>query len=139
MAIINFNAVTLKTARSNAILTAIGNYAVVNIYTGAPPADASVAPTGTQLASLACSAVFGTLIPGVSGGAAPYLIANAIASANGIATGTPGYARVQTSGGVGVVDLDCGATGSGAAVIMTPDTITAGAPVNITSLAITES
>lgn len=136
MAICNLNNVTVKTNRSTQILNAIGTSGLVKFYTGSPPADASVTATGTLLATLTCSSTFGTVTTGVSGGASAYLTANAITSANGVATGTPGYARICTSAGVGVVDLDCGT--SGTSVIMTPDTITNGAPVNITSCVITE-
>ena len=138
MAIIKLNNVTVKTSRATAINTAVGASGNLLFYSGSPPADASVAATGTLLATLPCSATFGVVTTGVSGGASPYLTANAITSANGVATGTPGYARLATSAGVGVVDLDVGATGSGASVIMTPDTITAGAPVSVTSCVITE-
>jgi len=136
MAICNLNNVTVKTNRSTQILNAIGTSGLIKFYTGSPPADASVAATGTLLATLTCSSTFGTVTTGVSGGASAYLTANAITSANGVATGTPGYARICTSGGTGVVDLDCGT--SGTSVIMTPDTITNGAPVNVTSCVITE-
>ncbi len=136
MAVCSFNAVTVKSARASAILTAIGSSGLIKFYTGSPPADASVTPAGTLLATLSCSATFGTVTNGVSGGASAYLTANAITSANGVATGTPGFARICTSAGVGVVDLDCGT--SGTSVIMTPDTITSGAPVNVTSCVITE-
>ncbi len=138
MAICNLDPVTLQTNRSTQIDTAIGASGLLKFYTGANPADPSVAATGTLLATLTCSATFGVVTAGVSGGAAAYLTANAITSANGVATGTPGYARLETSAGAGVVDLDVGASGSGASVIMTPDTITSGAPVNVTSLVITE-
>jgi hypothetical protein len=138
MAYCNFEPVALKTARCNAILSAIGASGLIKIYSGAPPADPSVAATGTLLVTLACSATFGVVTAGVSGGAAPYLTANPITSASGIATGIPGYARIETSAGVGVVDLDCGATGSGASVIITPNQVTTGAPVNVTSLIISE-
>ena len=136
MAICNLDPVSLQTSRSTAINTAIGTSGVIKFYTGSPPADPSVAATGTLLATLACSATFGVVTAGVSGGAAAVLTANAITSANGVATGTPGYARIETSAGAGVVDLDVGS--SGTSIIMTPDTITSGAPVNITSLTITE-
>ncbi len=136
--IANFNNVTVNTARANAILTAIGTSGLIAFYTGSPPNDASVTATGTLLATLSCSATFGVVTAGVSGGAAPYLTANAITTANGVATGTPGYARIMTSASVGVLDLDCGATGSGASVIVTPDTITSGAPVSVSSCVITE-
>ena len=136
MAICNLDPVYLQTSRSTAINTAIGTSGVIKFYTGAPPADPSVAATGTLLATLTCSSTFGVVTAGVSGGAAAVLTANAITSANGVATGTPGYARIETSAGAGVVDLDVGS--SGTSIIMTPDTITSGAPVNITSLTITE-
>jgi hypothetical protein len=138
MALCSLNNTTVKNARSNAILSAIGTSGLVKFFTGSPPSDASVAATGTLLATLTCSSTFGTVSAGTSGGAAPALTANAITSANGVATGTPGYARIETSAGVGVCDLDVGASGSGASVIMTPDAITSGSPVNITSLVITE-
>ena len=136
MAICNFNAVTVKTARSTAINTAVGTSGVIKFYTGSPPSDASVTATGTLLATLNCSSTFGVVTTGVSGGASAYLTANPITSATGVANGTPGYARVQTSAGVGVVDLDCGV--SGASIILNPNSITTGQPVVISSLVITE-
>ena len=136
MAICNLDPVSLQTSRSTAINNAIGTSGAIKFYTGAPPADPSVAATGTLLATLTCSSTFGVVTAGVSGGAAAVLTANAITSANGVATGTPGYARIETSAGAGVVDLDVGS--SGTSISMTPDTITSGAPVNVTSLTITE-
>lgn len=138
MAICNFNAVTLKTARSTAILTAIGTSGLLKIYSGSSPADASVAATGTLLATLPLSATAGTVTTGVSGGASAILTLNTVTSANGVATGTAGYGRITTSAGVGVVDLDVGASGSGCSIIMTPTTVTTGAPVSVTSGTITE-
>ena len=134
-----FNAVTVKTGRSSVILSDVGSGATIKFYTGVAPNDASVAVTGTLLATLACSYPFGTVTSGISGGANPYLTASPISSGLGIATATPGFARIWTSGSVGVVDLDCTAAGgSGAIIHFTPDTITSGAPVSITSLVITE-
>ncbi len=139
MAICRFNVVNVQNSRSAAVNSAVGTSGLLKFYSGSPPADPSVTATGTLLATLACSATFGTVTAGVSGGAAAYLTAGAITSANGVATGTPGYCRVTTSAGVGVVDLDVTASGGGGSVIMTPDTITSGAPVNVTSLVITEA
>lgn len=138
--ICNFNNVTVKTGRSTVILTDAGSGATLKFYTGAPPIDASVAVTGTLLATLPCSNPFGTVTAGISGGADPVLTAGAITSGLGVATGTPGFARLTTSGSVGVVDLDCGASGGSGtfSIYMTPDTITSGAPVMVTSLTITE-
>ncbi len=146
MSVCNFNNVTLKTSRSTDILNAVGASGNMLFYSGAPPADASVAATGTLLATLPCSATFGVVTPGVSGGAKPYLTANAITTANGVATGTPGYARIQTSGGVGVVDLDVGVavasafTGSIAGTVMTVTAVSTGTVVtgtNVTGTGVT--
>lgn len=135
----NYNTVTVQSARATATNTAVGTSGLLNFYTGTKPADASVTATGTLLASGTCASTFGTVTNGVSGGASAYLTAGAITMSNGVATGTPGYVRVSTSAGVGVVDLDCGATGSGASVIVTPNTITSGAPVSVSSCVITEA
>ena len=139
MTIVNYNVVTAQNSRSAATNSAVGANGLIKFYSGTIPADASVAATGALLATLACSATFGTVTAGVSGGAAAYLTAGSITTANGVATGTPGYARVTNSAGVGVVDLDAGASGSGASVIVTPNTITSGAPVAVSSLVITEA
>jgi hypothetical protein len=135
MGICNFSKPGVQTARVTAINTAIGANGLIKFYSGVPPVDPSVAATGTLLATLACAATFGTVTAGVSGGADAKLTANAIASAEGVATGTPGYARITTSAGVGVVDLDVGVADT--SIIITPGTITAGAPVNVSSLTIT--
>lgn len=137
MGVCNFSTTGVQTTRNAAISTAVGTSGIGDFRTGAPPADASVTATGTLLSTHTFSATFGVGTAGVSGGAAAYTTANAIASANGVATGTPGYFRVRTSGGVGVVDLDVGVSGSGASVIINPGTITSGAPVSISSLVIT--
>lgn len=133
-----FNPVVTQKARIDAAETQIGTGAGMEVRSGSPPADPSVTATGTLLASPTPSSTFGTTTAGVSGGAAAFLAAAAIGTVNGVATGTPGYLRIKNSSGVGIVDLDIGATGSGAAVIMTPATVTNGAPVNISSLTITE-
>jgi hypothetical protein len=137
--LVNYNVVTAQSARAAAINTLIGSGGLVDFYTGSFPADPSVTATGTHLATGTCASPFGTVTNGVSGGAAAYLTAGAITVGNGLSTGTPGYMRISTSAGVGVIDLSCGATGSGAAVIVTPNTITSGAPVTISSCVITEA
>lgn len=139
MAVCKFNVVVTQKARADALLTQIGTSAVLKFYSGSPPADPSVTATGTLLATLNAPTTFGTTAAGTSGGASAVLTANAITTANGVANGTPGYCRIQTSGGVGVCDLDVTASGGGGSVIMTPNTITSGAPVSVTSLTITEA
>ena len=138
MAILHLNEVTVGTAYCTQLNTSAGTGASFLFYTGALPADASVTATGTLLATLTLGAVaLGTVTTGISGGAKGFITCNLPSSANGVATGTPGYMRIQTSGAVGVVDLDVTASGGGGSVIMTPNTITSGAPVSLTSCVIT--
>ncbi len=139
MAILRLNRVTVSTDYVNNILTRAGNGALFLFYSGAPPNDASMAATGTLLGTLTLGSTtaLGTVTTGVSNGAAPVLTFNLPPQANGVATGTPGYVRVASSSSVGVIDLDVTASGGGGSVIMTPDTITSGAPFSITSGSVT--
>lgn len=124
---------TMKTTRNTSILTAIGASGVIRIYTGTPPTDPSVTATGTLLVTLPCSSTFG-----VVAGTPATLTANAITAANAVATGTAGYARIETSAFAGVVDLDVTATGGGGSVQLATTSITTGLSVSLTSLTIAE-
>ena len=85
------------TTRNNMLTqlnTAIGTSALLEIFTGAPPANCAAAATGTLLGTFTCNAGgFGT----VSGGV---LTVSAIANVTAGATGIAGYFRVLDSGGV---------------------------------------
>ena len=81
---------THRTNDMTDLVTALGSTAYLLIYTGAPPVNCGTAASGTLLASLPCSATFGTVTSGV-------LTANAITSAAAAATGTAGYWRLCTS------------------------------------------
>lgn len=119
----------LRNARLDEISTAIGNAGLLRIYDGARPATGGAATT--LLAELTCGTPFA---PAASGGV---LTANAItddASAN--ATGTATWARLTTSGGTFVVDMDVGTAGP-AELILNTTSIVSGAPVEVTSLVIT--
>lgn len=120
---------TLKTTRATAISTSIGASGNILVYSGTQPSDPSQTAVGTLLVTLPCSATFGTATSGV-------LTANAITQANAVATGTAGWARIATSGGSGIVDLDVGT--SGTSVIINTTAIVSGGPVQCTSLTITE-
>ena len=119
-----------KQARATALNTAIGANATIKIYTGVQPANPDAAVTGTLLATLTCgSAGFGTASAGV-------ITAAAITQANAVASGTAGYARIATSGGTAIMDVDVGT--AGASVIMNTTAIVSGGPVQITSLTVSE-
>lgn len=122
----------LRQTRAGTINTRAGANAIIRIFSGAQPADADTAASGTQLAQLTCGATFGTAsTEGV-------LTANAITQdSSADATGTAGWFRVLASDGTTVVfDGSCGT--SGAEMIMPTTSITAGQPVQISSLVITE-
>ena len=65
------------------------------------------------------------------------LLFNAITTGTAVATGTAGYARIATSGGVGVVDLDVNTSGS--SVIITSTAVVSGGSVSVTSAAFVEA
>lgn len=119
-----------KQARASALNTALGANATIRIYSGNAPATPDTAPTGTLLVTLTGNASgFGTATNGV-------ITASAITQANAVATGTAGYARLATSGGTAILDVDVGT--SGASVNMNTTAIVSGGPVQITSLTISE-
>lgn len=73
----------------------------VNLYTGAPPASADAAPTGTLLVSIALpTPAFGSPVAGL-------LTANAVTPGTVAASGTVGYARcVSATDGGGLSTTD---------------------------------
>lgn len=123
-------AVATKTSRAAAISAALGAGGQLLIYTGAAPANPDTAATGTLLATLPCTNPFGTASSGV-------LTANAITQANAVASGTAGWARLQTSGGLGIVDMDVGT--SSASLVLNTVNVVASGPVQVTSLVLTEA
>jgi hypothetical protein len=125
-----------RNARLDALTSALGTAAFLEIFTGSPPGKTTGtfnADSGTKLASLACS---NPVAPGSSGGVLTF---SAITSATGLASGTPGYGRFKTAAsGVAstvVIELDAG-VGSGS--LNFSSTIASGGTVSITSATITE-
>lgn len=96
-----------KQAIAAAENTAIGASATLKFYTGAMPATTETAVSGTLIATLTTSATaFGT----VSGGV--ITIAELPETITCVAAGTIGYARLATSGGTAMYDLDVGTSGA---------------------------
>lgn len=69
----------------------------------------------------------------------PVMIANAIAQANAVADGVAGYARVTTSAGAGIIDLDVTGPGGGGSVVINTVNIVTGGPVQCTSFVLAET
>lgn len=126
-------AVAQRNSRLDSLVNAIGNAAQIRIFTTPRPANVAAAETGTLLAELTGGSPFA---PAASSGAAT---ANAItqdASANN--TGTAAWARIRTSGGTAVMDIDVTATGGGGELELVTTSIVTGQPVQITALTLTE-
>ncbi len=126
--------VSLKDAQQDAITTKLGASALLEIYSGAQPANPDVAVTSqVLLATLTCS---GTFAPAASGGV---LTLNAIA--NGTGSGAAGggttatWFRLTTSGATAHIDGSVGT--AGADLNLTGTSISTGVPVSVTSFTLT--
>jgi len=109
---------------------------VLDVRTGAQPADPDTTATGTLLATLTFSdPAFGAASDGAPGG---LLTASAITQdSSADATGTAGYFRIRATGtgADDVADGECGT--SGADLNFNTTSITSGSAVSITSLTVT--
>lgn len=132
MATFNLSA-ALKTTRAQAIVTAAGANATIKFYTGSVPATPTTAATGSLLGTLTCAATFGT----VSGSVLTLSTITGDTSAD--ATGAWGYARIATSSGTGIIDVDVTTTGGGGTIVMGAASCVQGASLDITSFTITEA
>src|SRR6185437_926004 len=121
------------TTRSNMLTqlnTAIGVNALLDIFTGSPPANCAAASTGTLLGTFTCNATnFGTVSAGV-------LTVAAIANITAGATGTAGYFRVRDSGGV-TVHMQGTVALSAADLNITNTSINSGDTLSVSSWTIT--
>jgi len=119
---------TLRNTRMDAIATAVGNAGLLKFYDGTRPATGGTATN--LLATLTCGTPFAAAS---SGGV---LTANAITTANASATGTATWARLTTSGGTFVADMNVGTSGSD--INMTSVSFVSGQPVAVSSFVDTE-
>lgn len=110
--------------------------AVLDVRSGAQPADPDTAASGTLLATLTFSdPAFGAASDAAPGG---LLTASAITQdSSADATGTAGYFRIRATGtgADDVADGECGT--SGADLNFNTTSITSGSAVSITSLTVT--
>lgn len=122
-------ATTLRNTMLDAITTAAGTSATLKFYDGTRPATGGAATN--LLATLTCGA--GAFAAAAASGV---LTANAITSANASATGTATWARLASSGGTFVADMNVGTSGSD--INMTSVSFVSGQPVTVSSFVITE-
>jgi hypothetical protein len=123
---------SLRSTRLSAVVTEIGSFGTLKIYTGTSPGVNSAA-SGTLLAVLTLAE---TACGTVTAGELNFSAITAEDSA--LADGTAGYARITKSNDAAVADLSIGATGSGADIILNNVNIVTGGEVSISSAKITE-
>lgn len=125
-------ATRLLAATANAMADAacaLCNGGSIEIRTGAQPATAATAASGTLLATFTLpNPAYGAAANGVA-----TLDADPDLEVNGVADGTAGWFRVKTSGGTTVRDGAITATGGGGQLELSSTTIQTGVPVRITA------
>jgi hypothetical protein len=118
-------------ARAQAVITAAGSGATLKFYSGAAPANANAAVTGTLLVTLTIAGTLGADLSGI-------LTFGPVTSGTGVATMAAGYARLATSGGVTICDFTSIGL-SGADININTTIITTGQAVAITDGTMTEA
>lgn len=114
------------------LLDAGAGAGTIKIYTGAQPASANDAASGTLLATITLSdPAFGAASTGVA------TMAGTPLSGTGVAAGTAGWARLADSTGANVLDGSVTATGGGGQIELATTTISVGVTVQITSGTVT--
>lgn len=107
----------------------------LEVRTGAQPANANTAASGTLLVTITLDdPAFG------AGSSAGVLTADVSGTPTGtaVATGTAGWGRIYDSAGNAVVDGSVTASGGGGDFIISSTSITSGQDVELTSLTITD-
>lgn len=124
-----------KNARLDAVTTHAGNASLLRIYSGAVPANANAALGGAVL--LAELVAGSPLAPAAAAGV---LTANAITQdSSADNAGTASFFRLYKADGTTVVmQGSATATGGGGDLQLNTTSITAGGPVAVTSLVLTE-
>lgn len=124
-------ATRIPNASRNAAADAIAvlaNGGTIEVRSGSQPAAASDTATGTLLATFTlASTAYGASSSGTA------TLAGVPISTTWAASGTAGWYRVKGSGGSTVQDGACGASGSGAELILSSTTATSGGAVQLTS------
>ena len=123
----------LRNARLDAITTLLGNGALIEIRTGAQPANVAAADSGTLLATLTGGTPF------AAGAASGVLTLSAITGdSSADASGTAAHYRLKTSGGTCHEQGTVTATGGGGDMTFTSVAFVASEPITMNSWTKTE-
>jgi hypothetical protein len=126
--------VAARNARLDAIETTVGTSAVLQIRTGAPPADCAAANTGTLLATLNLPSDW--MAAAASGAKA--LAGSWTASASG--TGTAGHFRIFNNGATTChIQGTVTATGGGGDMTLDNTSIASGQTVTVNTFTLTDA
>ena len=133
-------ATRIPTAARNAACDAVvdladagAGAATIDVRTGAQPASANDAPTGTLLATFALNdPAFGAAATGVA-----TLDVDPAVTTTGLAAGTAGWFRMKDSAGNTVLDGAVTATGGGGQLELNTTTVSVGLTLTITSGTVT--
>jgi hypothetical protein len=121
-------------------ITALLASGFLEIWSGAQPADANQALTGTKLAKLALSAT-AFVNPAVASGSAPNRLvtatANAITTSGALATGTAGYMAFLKSDDTTVVAMGSVGT-AGCDLNLNTTSLVSGVNVSVSAFTITQ-
>lgn len=115
--------VAASDAMGEALVTAIGATATIQIRSGSKPATPETAASGTLLATVAISGSFASA-GGVLTSANPAAVTIA-------ATGTAGYFRLLTSGATAILDGTVTATGGGGDIELATVALSSGASLDL--------
>lgn len=132
-------ALRIPTASRNAAADAVADLAdagsgaaTLEIRSGAQPATANDAASGTLLATVTLAdPAFGAASAGVAA------LAGVPRETTGVADGTAGWARLKDSSGATVLDCSVSASGGGGEIVLNTTTISTGVAVEITAFTIT--
>lgn len=120
----------LRDARAQVHVTALSGGKIA-LYDGAMPAAGEAVTTQVKLVEITLPNPAGVVDAGVFVLTVPQ---EAMAASDGIAT----WARLTDSTGAWLMDMDAGATGSGAAIIVSPAQLYAGGTMRIERLRLIE-
>ena len=122
----------VRNGRLNAIETAVGSSALLEIYTGAQPANCATAASGTLLATISLPATWMAAASGGSEGLSGTWAGTVSAA------GTAGYFRIYDSGGT-TCHMQGTVGTSGADLNLSSVALTVSQPVSITSFTLTDA
>lgn len=118
---------TLAQAVLADLVSGFGSDPVMEVYAGTMPASLGDTVTDTLLATITLSSAVGAESNGV------ITFSSWTDEDSAPAGGTPGWARLLNKSGVEIMYLSAGASGTGASVVVSPETVVSGEPVNLTS------